>query len=51
MGRRGVEVEVVFFHVLAVVPLAVRKAEKPLFEDGILAVPQGQRKAEPLLVI
>ena len=51
MRRRRVEVEVIFLHVLAVVPLAVREAEQTLLEDGILTVPQGQRKAELLLVI
>ena len=51
VGRRAVEVEVVLLHVLAVVPLAVGEPEEPLLEDGILAVPQGQREAEALLVI
>src|SRR5262249_5375928 len=37
--------------VLAVVALAVGQAEKALLEDGILAVPQSERKAEPLLVV
>ena len=51
MGRRAVEVEVVLFDVLAVVSLAVSKPEETLFEDGVLAVPQGQREAQPLLVV
>src|SRR5262245_5434488 len=51
VGRRRVEVEVVFLHILAVVRLAIVEAEKSLFEDGILAVPQGQREAENLLVV
>ena len=51
MRRRAVEVEVVLLHVLAVVALAVGEAEEPLLEDRILAVPQGQREAEVLLVI
>ena len=49
--RRAVEVEVVFLDVLAVVALAVRQSEKPLLENGVLAVPEGQREAEPLLVV
>ena len=49
--RRAVEVEVVLLHVLAVVALAVGQSEEPLLEDGILAVPQGQREAEVLFVI
>src|SRR5262249_55250035 len=32
-------------------PLAVRQAEEPLLEDGILPVPQGQGKAEMLSVV
>ena len=49
--RRAVEVEVVLLDVLAVVALAVGQAEQPLLEDRVLAVPQGQREAEPLLVV
>ena len=51
MGRRAVEVEVVLLDVLAVVALAVGEAEEPLLEDGVLAVPQGQREAEVLPVV
>jgi len=49
--RRAVEIEVVLLHVLAVVRLAVREPEDTLLEDGVLPVPQGQGKAEPLLVV
>jgi hypothetical protein len=49
MGRRAVEVEVVLLDVLAVIALAVGEAEQALLEDRILAVPQGQGEAEPLL--
>ena len=49
--RRAVEVEVVLLHVLAVVAFAVGQPEEPLLEDRILAVPQGQREAEALLVV
>jgi hypothetical protein len=34
-----------------VVPLAVGQTEEPLLEDGILAVPQGQREAQELPVV
>ena len=51
VGRRRVEVEVVLLDVLAVVPLAVGQAEQPLLEDGVVAVPQGERETEPLLVV
>ncbi len=51
VGRRAVEVEIVFFDVLAVVALAVGQAEEAFLENGVLAVPQGQGEAEPLLVV
>ena len=49
--RRAVEVEVVLLDVLAVVALAVGQAEQPLLEDRVLAVPEREREAEPLLVV
>ena len=51
MGRRAVEVEVVLLDVLAVIALAVGQAEQALLQDRVLAVPEGQREAEPLLVV
>jgi hypothetical protein len=51
MGRGGVEVKVAFFDILAVVSLRPGKAEKPLFEDGIPAVPKRQREAHSPLAI
>src|SRR5690348_15277920 len=51
MGRGRVEVEVVFLDVLAVIAFAVGESEQPLLEDRIVAVPQGQREAEPLLLV
>ena len=51
MGRRAVEVEVVLLDVLAVVALAVGQAEQAFLEDRVLAVPEGQGEAEPLLVV
>ena len=51
VGRGAVEVEVVVLHVLAVVALAVRQAEGPLLQDGVLPVPQGEREAEALPVV
>jgi len=51
VGRRAVEVEVVLLDVLAVVALAVGEPEEALLEDGILPVPQRQRKAQVLFVI
>ena len=51
VGRRAVEIEVVFLDVLAVVTLAVGQAEQPLLEDRVLAVPQCKSKTQPLVVI
>jgi hypothetical protein len=51
MGRRRVEVEVIFLDVLPVVGLAVGEAEQAFLEDRVLAVPQGERKAQLLLVV
>ena len=49
--RRAIEVEVVLLHVLAMVAFAVGQPEEPLFENGILAVPEGQAETEVLLVV
>src|SRR5271165_191621 len=51
VGRRGVEVEVIFLHVLAAVALRSGQTEGALLQDGIAAVPQRQRKAEALLIV
>ena len=51
MGGRAVEVEVVLLDVLAVVALGVGQAEQPLLQQRVTAVPQRQRKAQPLLVV
>src|SRR3954453_23119494 len=51
VGRRIVEVIVIFLDVLPVVALAVGQAEQPLLEDRILAVPQRDREAQPLLLV
>ena len=51
MGRRAVEVKIVFLHVLAVIALAVRQAEEPLLEDRVATIPERERETEPLPVI
>ena len=51
MGGSVVEVEPVFFYVLAVVALVAGKAEHALFEDGVAAIPQGQREDQKLVAI
>jgi len=49
--RRTVEVEVVFFDVLAMVAFAVRQPEETFFQDRVFPVPEGECKTEPLLVV
>ena len=51
VGRGGVEIVVELLHVLAVVALAVGEAEQALLQDRVLAVPQGERQAQALLVV
>ena len=45
VGRRAVEIEVVFLDVLAVIALAIGQAEQPLLQDRVLAVPQRERQS------
>ena len=44
MGRRAVEKEIVFLHILTVVALGVRQAEEPFLQDRVGLVPQGKGK-------
>jgi hypothetical protein len=50
-GRCGVQVEVAFFDVLAVVSLGVGQPEQPLLQNWIGAVPQTDRQAQQLPVV
>src|SRR5262249_36350919 len=51
VGRRAVEIEVVFLDVLAVIALTVGDAEQTLLQDGIDAVPERQGEAESLPIV
>ncbi len=51
MAGRGVEIEVILFHVLAVVALIAGQTERPFLENRIAAVPQGERETQPLLLV
>src|SRR6516162_8910073 len=51
MGRRAVEKKIVFFYILAVIPLLIGQTEHPLFKDAILFIPQCHGQADMLLVI
>ena len=48
MAWHRVQVPPVLLHVLAVVALLTGQAERPLLEDRVVSVPQGQRQAQPL---
>jgi hypothetical protein len=39
MCRRAVEIEVIFFDVLAMIAFAVRQSEKTFLQDWVSAVP------------
>jgi hypothetical protein len=49
--RRAIEIKVVFLNVFAVVGFVVGQTEKPLFKDGIIAVPQRQREAQHAVTV
>jgi len=51
VGWRAVEVEIILLDVLAVIAFAVGQAEQPFLEDRVLAVPQGERETQPLVVV
>ena len=49
VARQRVQVPPVLLHVLAVIALRPGQPERPLLQDRVLAVPQGQAQAQPLL--
>ena len=49
--RRGVQVEVAFLAVLAVIAFVAGEAEEPLFQDRIASVPQRDREADLLMTV
>ena len=51
MGRRTVQVVIIFLDVFSVIALAIGQPEWPLLQDRILAVPQDQRKTQPLVIV
>ncbi len=51
VGRGGVEIIIELLDVLAVVALAVGQAEQPFLQDRVLAVPERQRQAQPLMLV
>jgi hypothetical protein len=51
VSRRGVEVVVTLFHVLAVVAFRPGEAEEALLQDRIASVPEGEREAQPSFAV
>src|SRR6516162_11868503 len=51
VGGRGIEIEVILLYIFAVIAFISCEPEKTLLQDRILAVPQGQSKADQLMTI
>jgi hypothetical protein len=51
VGWGVVEVIIVFLDVLPVIALAIGQTEEPLFEDRVIAIPQGNGKSQALVVV
>jgi hypothetical protein len=51
MGGRRVKIVVELFDILAVVSLVACNTKETFFQNRVLAIPQGQPKAETLVVI
>jgi hypothetical protein len=51
VGGSAIEVEVVFLHILAMIPLAVCESEQALLQDRIFAIPEAESKTQILLVV
>src|SRR5277367_2310184 len=50
-GWRRIEVVVILFYILAVIPFPIAQTEKALFEDRIFLIPHGERKTDVLMAI
>jgi len=51
MGRSGVQIEVILLHVFPVVAFVSCEPKEALLQDGIAAIPQGQREADALVPV
>src|ERR1051326_4507937 len=51
VGRRGIEVEVIFLYVFTMIALVAGDAEKPLLKNRIAPIPKSQRKTESLVPV
>src|SRR5207249_1535182 len=51
MRRRGVEVEILLFHILAVISLRIAQTKKALFQNRVATIPKRQRKTKSALAV
>src|SRR5579859_224871 len=51
MRRCGIQVEVVFLHIFAMIAFIAGETEEPLFQDGIAPIPQRQGEAKALMTV
>src|SRR5438477_3969987 len=51
VGRRRVEIEIIFLHIFAVVAFISCQSKEPLFQNRIAAVPHGEREADHLVTV
>jgi hypothetical protein len=51
MGRRGIQVKVILFDILAMVALVPGQTEDPFFEKRVSSIPQGEPEADHLVSI
>jgi hypothetical protein len=51
VGRSVIKIEVVLFHVLAVVPLGWSEAEQPFLQNRVIAVPECQSEHKELVAV
>jgi len=51
MRGRAVEIEVVLFDILAVIPFASRQPKQALFQDRIMFIPESDGEAEVLVAV
>src|SRR5215469_1253094 len=49
--RSGIQIEIAFLDIFAVIALVAGEAEQAFLEDGVLAIPHGEGKADQLMAI
>src|ERR1700692_4821639 len=51
MRRRGIEVVIIILDVLTVIAFGPSEAEQALLQDRIAAIPEGESKTKPLVIV